>query len=198
MTYFDDLPRGFEKVHVSEGEEIATTDFLEAAEGVVNLFDLFGSSAFSPVQSDMTGNIKKIRERQQALGEEKGSTLQKIVLSEVTEKKKTATQGLLWLTRGLQFTAVALRRNVDNSSEELSSSFTKAYGDTLSKYHTIMIRPVFRLAMKACPWRKDFYEKLGTPLSKVMEQLESWLAALEKIVHIIQTFLESGNYAKGL
>lgn len=198
MTYFDDLARGFENVTVSNEDEISTSEFLEAAEGVVNLFDLFGSSAFAPVQSDMTGNIKKIRAREQNLGEQKGSTIQMVVLSEVTEKKKDATQGLLWLTRGLQFTAVALRRNVTNETEELSSSFTKAYSETLSKYHGMMIRPVFRLAMKACPWRKDFYAKLGSPLVKVMEQLESWLAALEKIVRIIQTFLESGNYAKGL
>lgn len=177
--------------------KISTSEFLEAAESLVKLFDLFGSSAFSPVQSDMTGNIKKIRARQLA-NPAGAETVQDIVLGEVSEKKKDATQGLLWLTRGLRFTAEAMRRNINNPSQELSVSFNDAYGETLSKYHNMLIRPVFKLAMKACPYRKDLYEKLGSPLEKVQEQLEEWVAALEKIVKIIEEFLASGNYAKGL
>lgn len=91
-----------------------------------------------------------------------------------------------------------MKRNVANSSEELSVSFTEAYNNTLTKYHNMLIRPVFKLAMKACPYRKDFYAKLGEPADKVLEQLKEWLAALEKIVDIIEKFLASGNYAKGL
>lgn len=145
----------------------------------------------------MKGNIEKIRKRQLA-DPAKGETLQDIVLSEVTEKKKDATQGLLWLTRGLEFTAVAMRNTLNNPNEELSKSFTDSYAVTLSKYHGMLVRPVFKLAMKACPYRKDLFEKLGSPLEKVIEQLKEWLGALEKLVKIIQTFLTSGNYAKGL
>lgn len=36
---------------------VATNEFLDATEAVVNLFDLLGSSAFSIVQNDMNGNI---------------------------------------------------------------------------------------------------------------------------------------------
>lgn len=196
-TYFDSLARDFKDVPVSESKEIDTTAFLEAAEGVVKMFDLLESAAFGVVQSDMTGNITKIRNRQLE-NPDAGKTLQMIVLGEAAGSKKTATQGLLWLTRGLQFTAVAMRRNLTNKDEELSVSFNKAYSETLSKYHSMLVRPVFKLAMKACPYRKTFYEKLGDDLAKVEEQLDAWLDALEKIVAIIQEFLESGNYAKGL
>lgn len=127
-----------------------------------------------------------------------GETLQDIVLSEASGKKKDATQGLLWLTRGLAFTAGGMRRSVNDKSEELATSFSEAYGQTLSKYHNMMIRPVFKMAMKACPYRKDFYEKLGEDQDKVWQQLLEWLEALEKIVAIIEEFLASGNYAKGL
>lgn len=119
-------------------------------------------------------------------------------------KKKTATQGLLWLTRGLSFTAKALRNNVTNKDEELSVSFNSAYGKTLSKFHNFVVRGVFSVAMKACPYRKDFYIKLANGskdpevLQKVLELLDEWLAALEKIVEIIEKFYESGNYGKGL
>lgn len=37
---------------------IATSEFIEATEGVVKLFDLLGSTAFAVVQNDMNGNIK--------------------------------------------------------------------------------------------------------------------------------------------
>ncbi|CAN6646663.1 hypothetical protein TRVA0_022S00210 [Trichomonascus vanleenenianus] len=195
-TFFDKIRRDFKDVPIEDGK-IATTEFLEAAESLVTLFDLFGNAAFKVVQNDMTGNVKKIRTRQLA-DPSKAETLQDIVLGEVTEKKKDATQGLLWLTRGLRFTADAMKRNLDNPSEELSVSFTESYNATLTKYHNMMIRPVFKLAMKACPYRKDLYEKLGEDQEKVLAQLKEWLDALLKIVVIIEEFLASGNYAKGL
>ncbi|KAK9322479.1 glycolipid transfer protein domain-containing protein [Lipomyces orientalis] len=194
-TFFVSMKRSFADVPTDAGK-VSTTEFLEAAESLVSLFDLLGSAAFTVVQKDMSGNIKKIRDRQLA-NAAISSTLQDIVLSEKVEKNKAATQGLLWLTRGLQFTAVALRKNVE-STEELNESFTKAYGETLIKYHSIVVRPVFKLAMKACPYRKDFYAKLGDNQDAVKQELTTWLTALEQIVKVIQDFYESGNYGKGL
>lgn len=129
-------------------------------------------------------------------------------MSEVSDKKKVATQGLLWLTRGLSFTAKALRRNLTEGKktppEELSASFNESYKQTLSKFHNFVVRGVFSVAMKACPYREDFYKKLANGnvgpeiAAKVLKQLEEWLEALEKIVEIIEKFYESGNYGKGL
>lgn len=51
--------------------------------------------------------------------------------------------------------------------------------------------------MKACPYRKDFYEKLGSPPEKVNEELDKWLAALDKIVTHMQDFYDKGGYGKG-
>ena len=124
--------------------------------------------------------------------------MQEIVLNEKDAKKKHATQGLLWLTRGLSFTAKALRKNLQAPTEELSVSFTGSYNETLTKYHNMIVRGIFKVAMKACPYRKDFYAKLVDDQELVLAQLEAWLAALEKIVAIIEAFFESGNYGKGL
>lgn len=58
-TYFDgkesfaDVP-----IDAAKGNAIATTEFLQAAEALTNLFDVLGSAAFKPVKSDMAGNIK--------------------------------------------------------------------------------------------------------------------------------------------
>ena len=56
-TFFDTLPKSFTDVPVN-GDKIATTEFLEAAEGLLTLFDVLGSAAFKPVKNDMGGNIK--------------------------------------------------------------------------------------------------------------------------------------------
>ncbi|KAH3658826.1 hypothetical protein OGATHE_006552 [Ogataea polymorpha] len=194
-TFFDEMKRSFVDVPVEDGK-IATSEFLEAAEALVKLFDLLGSSAFAVVQNDMTGNINKVRAKLLA-APDKAGILQDLILSEVNDKKKTATQGLLWLCRGLQFTAVAMRETVSRPNDELSKTFTDAYGKTLTKYHTMLIRPVFKLAMKACPYRADFFAKLGADQEKVAQQLEEWLSALENIVNLIMDFFEKGNYGKG-
>ena len=97
------------------------------------------------------------------------------------------------LISGLQFTAQALRRSVD-SDEELSVSFTKAYEVTLRAHHSFVVRPIFAVAMKACPYRKDFYAKLGEPREQVDQNLRAWLEALEKIVREMQQFYEYVRY----
>lgn len=53
--------------------------------------------------------------------------------------------------------------------------------------------------MNACPYRKDFYQKLGPEdQDKVITQLTEWLVAFEKVVAILVAFYASGQYDKGL
>mgnify|MGYP003716839557 CR=1 FL=1 len=42
--------------------------------------------------------------------------------------------------------------------------------------------------MKACPYRKDFFPKLGGPPDRIEVELEKWLGGLEKIVKQMQDF----------
>ncbi|CAG5153151.1 uncharacterized protein ALTATR162_LOCUS3055 [Alternaria atra] len=189
-TYFQTIKKSFADVPVDESKDnaISTTEFLEAAESTTTLFDVLGSVAFKPVKGDMSGNIKKIRDRQLAAPAQ-SETLQELCLNELKEKKHTATEGLLWLTRGLDFTAQGLRHNISNPSKELADSFRDAYGNTLKPHHSFMVKPVFSAAMSATPYRKDFYSKLGEDDSQVQAELEKWLAALEKLLAILNTFL---------
>ena len=55
-----------------------------------------------------------------------------------------------------------------------------------------MVKPIFSAAMGACPYRKDFYAKLGGEGSegKVKSELETWLGALVRIIAILKAFLE--------
>lgn len=43
--------------------------------------------------------------------------------------------------------------------------------------------------MSATPYRKDFYKKLGDDDAKVQTELDTWLAALEKVVTVLNQFL---------
>ena len=133
--------------------------------------------------------VQKIRDRQ-LVSPGTSATLQSLVFSELSTKKHTATEGLLWLTRGLAFTALALRHNVSNSTEELSTSFRHAYSKTLSKHHSFMVKPIFSAAMAATPYKADFYKKLGPEgeKAKVNAELEKWLSALENVKVILENF----------
>jgi hypothetical protein len=95
------------------------------------------------------------------------------------------------LNSGLEFTCLALVQNVAKPSEELADSFRAAYGLTLKPHHSFLVKPIFSAAMGACPYRKDFYTKLGSDPSMVVSELATYLASLEKVVAILKTFLSS-------
>ncbi|KAF8932446.1 glycolipid transfer protein domain-containing protein [Dissophora ornata] len=193
-TFFQTTSRNFSNVTINE-DGINTKEFLEATEGLIKIFDLFGS-VFAVVQNDMNGNVKKIRERF-VMDEVKNSTLQKLVKAEIDEKGRkklpTATEGLLWLTRGLDFTLQSLERSEANPSEELSVSFTKGYEGTLRQFHGMLVRPVFALAMKGCPYRADFYAKLGQDQGLVKQDLSAYLAGLRNVVSDVQGFYSAND-----
>jgi len=191
-TYLDTMKRSFADVPIDKenNEAVSTTEFLEAAESLAGLFDVLGSVAFTPVKNDILGNVKKVRDRQLAAPLE-SSNIQALVINELKTKKHTATEGLLWLIRGLDFTAQALTKNVASDTEELSTSFRNAYGNTLKPHHSFMVKPIFSAAMSATPYRKDFYIKLGDNPEKVAAELKVWLAALENQVAILKAFLET-------
>jgi hypothetical protein len=110
------ITRSYVDVQVTE-EGINTAQFLEATDGMINMFgknlsvsrliilinletllDLFGSSAFSVVQNDMSNNVVKIRARFVENPEEY-DTLEKLMAKEAHLKRRLATEALLWLKR---------------------------------------------------------------------------------------------------
>jgi len=195
--------KSFADVSVTDAG-VDTPQFLQAAEGVVGLFDVLGSAAFTTVQSDLKGNIAKVRARYEA-NPTLSATLELLVENEKGEKKRTATEGQMWLLRGLNFTCKALQNAQANSSEELSVAFTKAYDGTLKRFHNFMVKSIFAVAMKACPYRADFYTKLASdpaggpavPTERLNKELNTWLTALDSIVKRMEAFYEKGGHNKG-
>ncbi|KAG9038241.1 hypothetical protein FRB95_002202 [Tulasnella sp. JGI-2019a] len=168
-------------------EGVDTVSFLAASDGAVKIFDVLGSAAFSAVISDMNGSINKVRAYYTA-NSERSKTLESLVISEQSEKKRTATEGLMWLLRALRFIHIGLQNSLTNKTEELSKSFSDAYDDSLKHYHNFIFRGLYAIAIQASPRRRDFYLKLGSPLKKVEKELEKWLVALGAIIKCMQEF----------
>lgn len=151
----------------------------------------------------MLGNIKKVRDRQLA-SPGTSEDLQSLCKSEIATKSHKATEGLLWLVRGLDFTAQALRNDLTNNAgvgiteakpkKELADSFRDSYKNTLAPHHSFLIKPLFNAAMSATPYRKDLYAKMlgdGASADQLSTEFEKWLSALESQVSILKTFLAS-------
>ncbi|KAI7871206.1 glycolipid transfer protein domain-containing protein [Spinellus fusiger] len=184
MAYVSAIQRSFANVDVSHG--INTDQFLEAAEGMVSMFDLIGSTAFLFVQNDMRSNIKRLRE-QYTSDPSANDTLEHLLATEMQQSKRIATEGLLWLIR------------LENPQEELVDSFTRAYQVTLRQHHNFLVRPVFSLAVKACPYRKDFYESIGVVEEKAIEDMKGWLRGIDDLVGLVNVlWKEHPYYIKGL
>ncbi|KZF23341.1 glycolipid transfer protein [Xylona heveae TC161] len=188
-TFFDTIKESFADVPVDAANDdaISTEQFLEAADALATLFDLLASVVFVPVKQDIQGNVKKLRDRFLAAPTDSQS-IQALVVNEIKSKQHTATEGLLWLVRGLDFTAQALRLNLSNPSEELATSFKNAYATTLKPHHNFIVKAIFNTAMSATPTRADFYKKLGDDQTKVDTELRKWLSALERQVAILKAF----------
>ncbi|CAG8698985.1 12063_t:CDS:2 [Dentiscutata erythropus] len=180
LTFFDSLETSYIDVPITE-DGIDTITFLNATHELVRLIDIIGPEVFEVLRSEMNGNIKHIRERYEH-NISKNLTLEKLIKHDESEHKKKYIHILMSLIREIEFFAIGLRRSIDDPSEELAVSFMESYRKTLEHYHSIIIRPIFKIAIKACPYRHEFFKKLGDNQEKVCQQYESWLSSVEGII----------------
>lgn len=87
--------------------------------------------------------------------------------------------------------------SLTHPNEELTVSFMQAYDKTLRPYHSFIIRPLFNLAMNACPWRKDFYKSIDVTDEESVEKMKEWLNGLSGIIdQLNRVFDEHPEYTK--
>jgi hypothetical protein len=138
--------------------------------------DLLGAAAFSLVVSDLKGNVavrpfhhlrlsstshplfrsQKVRARHASHPTESG-TLEELVENEFkTGKKRPASEGLMWLLRGLAFTRLGLQNTLGKDGQapqELSVGFTNSYEATLKKHHNPFVKAAFSVRHHLRPRR---------------------------------------------
>lgn len=189
-----------------EGDRgIQTLDFLDAAQSLPTFFGLLGQVGFFAARSDNEANIRKIRNRYYAAPGDSG-TLQSLVRKERNAGVAytgSASEALLWLTRTLDFTAQALRKDLNdnknvspndpNPRKPLSQAFSNTYPGTLQQYHESWQRTLFSAAWTMIPRRAEFYRKLAADETSeaAVEDTEKWVAAMEAIVNILKDFTNS-------
>ena len=98
---------------------------------------------------------------------------------------------------GLLFTCRALQDMRSNPHEEkLQPCFSRAYDAVLRHHHGFAIRAVVQVALRACPYRRDFYIRIsqGGSQEKLDSELERWLAGLDVIVKHMAKFYEKEGH----
>ncbi|KAF5338105.1 hypothetical protein D9758_015380 [Tetrapyrgos nigripes] len=192
--YFETV-KSFADVPVESG--VDTRQFLEASDGLVMMFDLFGSQVFGFVQADIRNNIQGVRKRYLCT-EHSSTTLESLVETEAAEGHKEGTPCLVRLIRGLALTCQALQHMQRDQSAELHVCFKRSYDSVLKHHHSFIIRSVVYVAIRAVPRRKEFYDKIaqGGSKEKLDTEMNRWLEALEVIVGRMSAFLEKGGFGK--
>jgi hypothetical protein len=118
---------------------------------------------------------------------------------------RSAAEALLWLTRSLDFTAQALRKDLNNNRDvpadsnnprlPLADAFRDVYPNTLAQYHNGVQQSLFGAAWTAVPRRRDFYRRLAADdtTQAAVNDTEKWVSALEERVRILKDFMSSGD-----
>ncbi|KAJ8584627.1 glycolipid transfer protein [Rhizopogon salebrosus TDB-379] len=173
---------------------VETSVFLEASEGLVQLFDLLGSGVFGFVQSDIRGNIGEPRYQADSCC----STLENLVIREASCEDRHGTGCLIRLTRGLTFLCRALQHMQNDPSVELHVCFKRSYDEVLRHHHTFFVRSLAAVAVRAAPYRHDFYARIsqGAPTEKLDAELARWLCGLDVVINRLKAFIEGGGYGR--
>ncbi|KAG2722025.1 hypothetical protein I3843_02G095600 [Carya illinoinensis] len=135
-TAFTPALEGIQHVKLEEGE-ILTTPFLEVCKQILPVIEKFGA-AMTLVKSDIGGNISRLESKYSSKPSE-FNHLYDMVRTEVAAKTAKAssscTNGLLWLTRAMDFLVALFRNLLEHKDWTMSQACTDAYGKTLKKWH---------------------------------------------------------------
>lgn len=190
VTVFGPALELMTSVKSPEGEML-TKPFLDVCRNVLPVIDKFGSS-MALVKSDVGGNIARLDAKYEE-NPAANAMLYDIIRAEVASKtakgSSSCTNGMLWLTRAMDF-LVELFRNLNAHQDwSMSQCASAAYTSTLKKYHGWIASAAFSVAMKLVPERTKFYETLALGNSTV--DMERFVAEFSPILEENHKFLKS-------
>jgi len=191
-TVFAPALEGIKNVKSEEGE-ILSQPFLEVCKQILPVIEKFGA-AMTLVKSDIGGNISRL-EAKYSSSPTKFNYLYSLVQVEVETKtaksSSSCTNGLLWLTRAMDFLVALFRNLIEHTEWSMSQACTDSYNKTLKKWHGWLASSSFSVAMKLAPDRKKFMdviqgggdvnadiEKFCTTFSPFLEENHKFLARL--------------------
>lgn len=178
------MPHFFDKVPAWTSVpvvDVPVVPFLDAARGLTQIFDVFGSLALVPVKNDMLKNINMLQAAH--VQAPMCRTVRQLLAAERTAGRtqgECAVTSYVWLVRSLEFIGTAFQRTLTNPTEELKVAFSEAYKTTLSKHHTWLQYGAFQMAMAGVPLRAHFHTRLGNPPPEAMSAYFTALQAVTK------------------
>nr|GMD15539.1 glycolipid transfer protein 1 [Ipomoea batatas] len=147
----------------SEEGEMLTKPFLDACKLILPVIEKFGA-AMALVKSDIGGNITRL-ENKYSTDPTKYKCLYSMVQEEVEAKtakgSSSCTNGLLWLTRAMDFLTELFRNLLEHADWAMSQACSDSYSKTLKKFHGWLASSSFTVAMKLAPDRKKFMDVIG-------------------------------------
>lgn len=137
----------------------------------ISNFSAFLGATFSLVRKDIQGNVDKVRVRFEK-DQEGQKYLQQLIDADLAEhggKFGIATEGLLWLKRGLQFMLELLTEMVTaynsglprDKTEDLSGAVATAYGKSLKRHHGFIAKQAFKVVTMAVPYRRQILKAVA-------------------------------------
>ncbi|KAK4857308.1 hypothetical protein QYF36_026748 [Acer negundo] len=170
-----------------------TKQFLEVCKLILPVIDKFGASMVL-VKSDIGGNITRLENKYLSNPTEFNhlySMVQAEVTAKTTKSSSSCTNGLLWLTRAMDFLVELFRNLVAHPDWTMSQACTDSYSKTLKKWHGWLASSSFTVAMKLAPDRKKFMdvvsgsgdvnadmEKFCSTFSPLLEENHKFLASV--------------------
>jgi len=191
-TVFTPALEGMKHVKSEEGEMLAKP-FLEVCKQILPVIDKFGA-AMALVKTDIGGNVSRLESKYSSNPSE-FNHLYSMVRVEVEAKtakgSSSCTNGLLWLTRAMDFLVELFRNLLEHRDWAMSQACSDSYGKTLKKYHGWLASSSFTVAMKLAPDRKKFMDVIGgtgdiyadiekfcTTFSPLLEENHKFLASV--------------------
>ncbi|XP_010522469.1 PREDICTED: glycolipid transfer protein 1 [Tarenaya hassleriana] len=147
----------------TEQGEMLTKPFLELCKMILPVIDKFGA-AMALVKSDIGGNITRLENRYQS-DPDKFKYLYTFVQVEIETKtakgSSSCTNGLLWLTRAMDFLVELFRNLLAHPDWTMSQVCGDSYQKTLKKWHGWLASSSFSVALKLAPERKKFMDVIS-------------------------------------
>ncbi|KZV33738.1 pleckstriny domain-containing family A member 8-like [Dorcoceras hygrometricum] len=182
---FSPCLEGIQHVKCEQGDML-TKPFLDLCKLILPILDKFGA-AMMVVKSDISGNITRLESKYNS-NPSRFKYLYSLVQDEVEIKtaksSSSCTNGLLWLTRAMDFVVQLLHNLVDHQDWSMSQVCNDSYNKTLKKWHGWLASSSFMVAVKLAPDRKKFMEVLGhegdmqlfcTNFSPILSQIHKFL-----------------------
>ncbi|KAF4360653.1 hypothetical protein CsatB_023191 [Cannabis sativa] len=190
-TVFTPALEGIKHVK-SENGEMLTMPFLQVCKHILPVIDKFGA-AMTLVKSDIGGNITRL-ESKYLSSQEQFNLLYSMVQIEVEAKtakgSSSCTNGLLWLTRAMDFLVALFRNLLDHPDWSMSQACTDSYSKTLKKFHGWLASSSFTVAMKLAPDRKKFMDVIGGS-GDAMADIEKFCTTFSPLLEENHKFLAS-------